>query len=162
MGKWKPQRSSRASSRQRALIWRSPLWLRVDLGRQITIIIFILNVMWYCGDGFKGVTALVLNVALASLGINSAVYDGSWSDYGRISENNKIEKWSLKASWVCRYSINDVLLSLPFSAGQEQGAVTYASVLGNEFVTYKETVHIVLRYIKTYIFCFISSVIKSL
>jgi len=38
-----------------------------------------------CGSG---VTACVLNVTLATLGVDAALYDGSWADWGRVDLGN--------------------------------------------------------------------------
>jgi len=40
-----------------------------------------------CGSG---VTAAVLSLALDSVGVQSAVYDGSWAEYGQESLNNPV------------------------------------------------------------------------
>jgi len=42
-----------------------------------------------CGSG---VTAGILTLSLSTLGINSSVYDGSWSEYAQESINNPVDK----------------------------------------------------------------------
>jgi len=42
-----------------------------------------------CGSG---ITAGVLSLSLATIGIDAAVYDGSWSEYGQEAINNPVDK----------------------------------------------------------------------
>jgi len=37
------------------------------------------------------VTAAVLSLGLAKLGIPSALYDGSWAEYGQVNLSNPVE-----------------------------------------------------------------------
>lgn len=63
------------------LILQSPLLLLVDLVCTYKVL-----------NDNQGVTAAVLSLALHTIGVESKIYDGSWSEYGQESLNNPVEK----------------------------------------------------------------------